>query len=496
MRRLLLIAFLAILCLCLSWVISCMIAGGGGDSDDDTADDDTGDDDTLEEASGYEWELNEDDFNDATGVETPEHWSFLFAINFKEDEVEVLENDFQVDLTVLEDLGLLPPVIEYQAVFAKADLTPAGQPGLRFTNKVLIQDGLLSIDAESQDLLGDSIGPSGAGWYACYIAEDLFGFIKGTVTDCGGNAPGTDSILVTASDGPFFTWAADGGFWALPSLSGKPAMINFDAGDCAGSDAEPVTDTIEDPNPKDPGETPPSDRFDDDPSTVVVDGGETDLSGNAGVNIPPASDDLNLDFESGTTGWEGPADCFMVIDTDYAALFPSGDEANYAFITTGGNGRKSCTVARSVTVPEGATRLVVSYDYVSQEYPEWINSAYNDMFTIILSGETSYLVHRTITDGAAPGAWIDYGQPLGNIAESADAQYNSNGSVFDGQITPDNINGEGEPPRGGNDDTKVYGRTAIYAVTPGFTITILITVADVADVIYDSAALIDYFRFQ
>jgi len=452
----------------------------------------------LEEETGFAWELGEEDFVDKNGIQTPDNWQFLFAVDLDKDQAELLEEDFDVDLSIIEDLGFELPEIEFQIVFAKADTTPSGEPGLRYANKVLIQDGKITMDSESLELLGSSVGPTGAGWYACYLALESFGYIKGTVKDCDGNAPAQDDILVAASDGPFFTFAATDGSWALPSLGGKPATISFDAGDCSGSDSEPVTDTEDDPNGKEPGTEPPSDDFTDEQSTDVVDGGETNL-GDEGNETPPAGDDLNLDFESGTTGWEGPADCFLAIPDDYATLFPEGDQANYAFITTGGNGRQSCTVTRTLMVPEGVSKLVVSYDYVSQEYAEWVNSAYNDMFTIILQGETSYLVNRTINDIAADGAWIDYGTAIGNIVDSADATYNPpgppDGLVFDGQINPDEINGE-DVPRGGNDDTKVYGRTAKYDVTPGATITIIITVADVADAIYDSAALIDYFAFE
>lgn len=450
--------------------------------------------DALEEATGYDWELNEDEFNEETGAETPEDWQFMFAVNLdKAETAELLDQEFSVDLSLLEELGLDFADVTQQVIMAKAATTPGGDVGLRYANKILFKNSKMVLDGESIEKLGASVGSSGAGWYVAYLSLNAVGFVKGTVTDCDGNVPDVDNILVLASDGPFFTFAANDGTWALPSRNGKPAAVNFDAGDCAGSSESPVTDPAEDPNGKDPGSEPSNDPLEDD--TNVIDDGETDLGGEDGVDPPPLGDEDNLDFETGDgSGWSSTGSCFGVYDGNYGDLFPGGSEQYYGFITSGGNNNASCTVTRTLTVPAGATKFVVSYNYISQEYIEWLNSAYNDIFTIIIQGETGYVVHRTINDVAFEGAWDDLGMPIGDIASSDDATYNDNGAIFDGQLAWGGS--DAETPRGEGDTAGSAGRVAEYAVEEGATITVLITVSDVADQIYDSAAVIDYVQFQ
>ncbi len=445
----------------------------------------------LEELTGFEWKLNEDEFEDLSGVDTPSNWRFLFAANLEDEETaELIDGDFDVDISVLEELGIDLGDIDNQVIMGRvAPAGDTGNNGLRYANKILIDGGKIKLDGESIEALGASVGSSGPGWYAAYLTLRGVGFVKGSVTDCDGSAPPANTVLVIASDGPFFTYAAGNGSWALPSIDGKPAAVNFDAGDCSGSSDAPVSD---EENPKDPGSEPPNDPLEDD--TNVVDDGETDL-GDEGIDPPPVGDVANLDFEYGTAGWESTGnDCFGVYDGDYGELFPGGDETKYGFITSGGNNRASCTVSRTVQVPAGASKLVVSYNYISQEYIEWLNSAYNDMGTVLIQGQTEYIVHRTINDVAFDDAWTNLGLAIGNIDTSADSNANDNPGIFDGQLNWGS--NDGDTPRGGSDDETDAGRVAEFAVNSGDTVTLLITVSDVGDTIYDSALVIDYFEFQ
>jgi len=462
----------------------------------------------LEEATGLDWELSEDDFEDDSGINTPDDWYFLFAVNLEEDEqLELMEQDFEADLSLLEDIIDLDE-IEYQIVFAHADALPNGDgSGLRYANKVLLKDGKIILDTESIEKLGNSIGPSGTGWYACYFSRYPVGYIKGEVTDCDGSAPPANSVLVTATDGPFFTFAAGNGSWALPSLDGKPAMVNFDAGDCAGADSAPVTDTEEEENEKDPGTEPPNDPFTED-DTNVVDAGETDLSDDQPAGGTEGSGD-RFEFDDSIGNWGNTGDCFTIINDDpdaYDLLFPAGSDAtgSFAYISTGSPtsvGLQACTVMRTFDV-SGYSKIRVSYDFISQEYEEWVGSAYNDIFTVLVQGETGYVVHRTIndTDNWDPLS-LEEGD-IGFIADSADAQYNpadpggqhSNGPyLLDGHLK-----WEGQSsPRGEDDTNNLIGAVAEYDLPAGATtITLLITISDVADAIYDSVAAIDYIEFE
>lgn len=465
----------------------------------------------LEEWTDYEWELGEGDFEDASGVDTPKNWRFLFAVDLQEQEhVDLIDEDFEVDISKLEDLGFDLGQIDWQVVFAKVGTTPNGDAGLRYANKVLVSDGVIKLDGENLEKLGASVGSSGTGWYACYVATEPVGFLTGEVTDCDGNAPSGEKVLVIATDGPFFTYAAANGSWALPSLNGKPAMVNFDAGDCAGSDTGPVTDPEEDPNDKDPGTEPPNDPFTSDDTNVIYTGMTdlTDPNQDPGPGQPGDAD--RFEFDDGEASWGNTGDCFAIYDDAdaYDFLFPGGQDAGkyFAYIATGSPtaaNLQSCTVTRTFQVPDGATEVAVAYDFISQEYEEWLGSAYNDIFTVLIQGETGYIIHRTI-NGEDYWDEIDAADAdIGFIADSADAQYNptsgspfSNGPyLYDGHLKWEGT--PGDSPRGmGDDPDEAYG-LAVYPLPDGVpTVTILITVSDVADAIYDTAAILDYIEFR
>jgi hypothetical protein len=454
----------------------------------------------LEDATGYDWELNEEEFEDLSGVNTPFGWDFVFAVNL-EDELaaDELEGDFSVDISILEELGLDLGDFDNQIIIGKAAAKgDTGKNGLRYANKILIDGGEIKLDTESIEALGASVGPSGAGWYAAYHASDAVGFVKGTVTDCDGNAPDVGKILVLASKGPFFTYAASNGSYALPSVDGKPAAVNFDAGDCTGNDSAPITD---EENPKDPDQSADNDPLEDD--TNVVDAGETDLGNDEDPDPGAPSEGYYYEFDAADNGWAATGDCFTkVSDADqYGELFPGGDdpESAFGFISSGSPtvaGLQSCTVTRTFVVPDDTETFVVSFDFISQEYSEWVGSPYNDIFTVIIQGEYDYAVNRTV-NGLNDWETLGLGGVFGTIADSADAQYNSGGNgayAFDGGLK---WLGEGDStPRGDGNNDDVSGYIAEYTVEPGATITVLITVSDVADAIYDSAGIIDYVGFE
>ena len=432
----------------------------------------------LEEATGMDFDLDGDEVN----VDTPDKWRFLFAVNLDETQAEQIDGDFSLDISLLQDLIDLDD-IEYQVVFARvADVE--GDKRLRFANKVKVDDNKIKLDSETNEKLGDSVGSSGAGWYACYFATEEFGFVNGEVVNCEGNK--VAGVLAVASDGPFFTLTADDGSWALPSLGGKPATTYFSEGDdCSGNSSDPVDD---EPNPKDPEETPDMDPFSDD--TDNTDAGEDEMD-DTGGDAPATGE--RFDFEDGDEDFVGTGNCWGVSSEAYDTLFPDGDEANYLYLTSGGNQNPSCTVSRTFTVPDGATELVVSYDFMSQEWEEWAFSAYNDMFTAIIQGAYDYVINRTVDNVALDDDWADVSLVCAGVDSSADATYNATTGVFDGHLkwgsSGDNT------PRGGSEDQSV-GQVASFPVEAGATITLLMTVSDVGDKIYDSAATIDWIEFR
>lgn len=440
----------------------------------------------LEAATGLDFVLKEGD----AGVDTPDGWVFLFGVNLDEEQSKLIDQDFEVDLSLIEDLINLDE-IEQMMAFAKKEALEGYGNRLRYANKLIVEEKTLKLDSAAIEALGDSIGSSGAGLYIVYFAEKQNGYISGVVKDCGGSTK--SGILATASDGPFFTFSADNGSWALPSLSGKPAGINFtDGEDCSGSTAGPSTEDGED-NPKDPDETPPIDELPD--GTDSTDTGDTDMGDTDDSPSEPTGDCISLDpadwaVTSNCGDWTGWS------DEDYGNLFPAGSDLDgdggYLFVTSSGSGNPSCTMTTTVNVPSGATGLKATYNFLSQEWEEWAGSAYNDIFTVIVQGAPDYLVNRTVNNTADALDWEDYGTAILGIDGSADATYNGTGAVYDGQLK----SGSGDEVRGEPEDDNV-GKSATVGLPDGFTtITVIVTTSDVGDQIYDSAGLVDALCFQ
>lgn len=447
----------------------------------------------LEEATGLDFVFDEED----TGVDTPDGWVFLFGVELDETQSELIDQDFSVPLDLLAELVDLDGIDEMIA-FTKVEALEGYGNRLRYANKLIIESGDLKLDSETIDKLGGSIGSSGAGLYVAYFAEAQNGYISGVVTDCTGSTK--EGIVAVASDGPFFTKTVDDGSWALPSLSGKSAEIKFsDADDpnCSGETADPATDTDPesedyDPNPKSEEDTPPGDNFDD--GTDNTDAGEDEMEDSGTDEQTTDGDCVSLD--TGSWSATGECDIFGTDGTAFDELFASGG-GSYLYVSSGGSGVASCTLSQTVAVPDGATVARARYNFLSQEWEEWAGSAYNDIFTIYIQGGPSPLVNRTVNNTASAGDWADIdpdsdAATVCEVATSDDAQFNGTGAIFDGQLLPED---EGEV-RGEPEDDNV-GTSATVPLPEGMTtVTILITVSDVGDTIYDSAGLVESLCFE
>jgi hypothetical protein len=433
-----------------------------------------------------------------TGVDTPKNWYFLAGFELTETQAMAFDQKFELPLDILETVGIDTGKIDQMVAFAKVESLEGYGNRLRYANKLIVQDKKLMLDTEAMDKLGESIGSSGAGTYVAYYAGKPNGFISGDVKDCDGN--GVADILATASDGPFFTRTVDGGSYALPTLTGKPAQINFSLGeDCAGSTSDPSTDTGEDTNPKtednpDLDETPPSDNFSD--GTDNVNPPETDMEDSGGDGA--VSGDC-IDLTVGT--WSFGSGCwaqgFGNSSDAYADLFPGGTYDSYMYVSSSGSGNSSCTLTTTVSVPSGMTQLEVGYNFASQEYEEWVGSAYNDIFTVIIQGAPDYSVNRTVNNIATDNDWQNIptaAETIADIASSDDATYNPTGAQYDGSLkSSDDAN---EDPRGNPADDNL-GKVSVVTLPDGMTtITVIVTVSDVGDAIYDSVGLIDHMCFK
>jgi len=439
--------------------------------------------------------VDENDLN----VDTPEGWDFLFALQLSANEAEALDEDWSVSLELLEQVVGDIEAGDNQIICAKeVDLEDFGYR-LQFSTKAIIDGDLFKVDPDTE-LLGGAAGGHGSGIYIFYHSEYSVGFITGTVEDCNGNAK--EGILVTATDSPFFTYTISGGKWAMPVWNvnttnpgdaGNSVEINFNDGDCSGTLA--IGTALGD-NGKVEMEPYAHETMGDNSDVIV-----SDPMAMSVITPEREPDPNNLDFETGdfsqwndvVTDSGGPYPCAQVLSDAYGTFFPNGSETYYALLSTGGSNRATVTLMRTVLVPENATTMEVSYDFISQEYAEWVGSGFNDIFSLKIKGAPDYVIYRTINNTAQENLWEGLSdataQGVGGIDGSSDASHNPSGKIYDGHIK---ANARG--PR----ITNYFGQVSDYDISTyqGQEITLIITISDVGDKIYDSAVLIDYIKFN
>jgi len=439
---------------------------------------------------------------DDVHVKTPKGWDFLFAMDLSQVEAAALDTDFSVASGLVKELGADTSALDNVLVFAKVEEIPGYGDRLRFATKGSFADESFHVD-RSAEVLGPVSGSLGEGLYAVYHARHRVGFITGEVSGCDGES--ASDALVTATGSPFFTRSRPNGQWGVPAVTvnthnaadaGVPVTIHFDDGDCTGDTS------VGTGGPKNPktGDMPYNEKETDD-GTTVIEIPEVDLGDDHGGWTPPsqAEDYAFIDFEDGLEGdmlYGEAIDCQVaegdptvgigVLDTAYATLFEAGQETRFLWMSTGGEQQPRASVKCHTIVPDTATTLEVAYNFVSQEYPEWVGSGYNDTFSVTLAGSPESLIHRTINNAAEDDLWIDAVDAvpdLGDIAYSADALYNGEGSRFDGMLRSDQT---------GPELGEALGISAFdISEFAGTEITIILTVNDVGDYIYDSGVAVD-----
>lgn len=176
----------------------------------------------------------------------------------------------------------------------------------------------------------------------------------------------------------------------------------------------------------------------------------------------------NYGFERGKIGWKSSGD-FRVI-SKLGTLDPT--ENNYMAIVGTGLGAVSdsnSSLYRSFPIPENMTRLSFDYDFVSEEPMEYVGSKYDDTLQIYvnytLDGQnfSKMVVQETVNSSA----WVYLGGNYFNGGD--DTTYHTTWKTYSIDLTPEMINAG--------------------------SIEVLVKVWDQGDSIYDSAVLVDNFRF-
>lgn len=420
---------------------------------------------------------------DCLGVDTPSALKFVAGVALKQDTSGTdYAGDFAFPLPERVQGVSLPRVPEGTTLIVAKVSEFQDRRVLRLVNVATVRtdpDTGARVLSTLTDLAAENMSGAmridGPGLFGVFMAREPLAFVSGRVT-LGGE--GVAEALVTATEAPFMTFSDADGAYTIASLRGEAGFVGYDLESGATGQAFLPVESASAVNPKtgEPAETP----------AVEAPVAEIDALNLVGVEIrltpveiepPPApADNPNLDFEDGTLSpWEAAGDV-AVLDTDYGKHFAGAAERRFAFISSGAGsveGSRSALV-RTFEVPAGASKLHLRYSFVSQEYPAWLESSFNDLFVVYRAGETRFLVSESVQSNAE--AWEDHFAPLGNV-DASEAEVGDVYHRFGGRL-------------GQREASLDVGACA------GGQVRLVFAVTDIGDRIYDSAALIDAVWFE
>jgi len=225
----------------------------------------------------------------------------------------------------------------------------AGQTMFKMVDTAIVQNGIIV----SQDPAFP--GVTGSGSYCFLWAQDV-GWVEGQVTNINSGIAVPEAV-VTISGGYWLDIADASGYYSLPAWAGNFIVNAFD--DQTGDFGEKQ------------GFMP------NDGATVLI---NVEIGESSG---PTQSTLINGDFEDGLTGWvlSGAGE---VVDS-FGPILPY--EGSYMALISSGSGAvggSSSALEQSFTVPECTNKLTIHYNFISEEYPEYVGSVFNDVMRATL----------------------------------------------------------------------------------------------------------------
>lgn len=198
-----------------------------------------------------------------------------------------------------------------------------------------------------------------------------------------------------------------------------------------------------------------------------------------GANDVYYPDDLiNGDFEYGKIdGWTKDGDGRVI--SKLGTVNPT--QPNFMGIISTGLGYTEATgsIYQTFTVRENQTTIKVKWNFLSEEFLEYINSSYQDYFQIIIrksDGTEDVLYSKTIDAIAADFGAQKFNGDEGEIPQPGNLVYVSPGIVFD---------------RGDVYMTDWQTITFDVSAYQGKRVTLILAAGDVGDSIYDTAIILD-----
>ncbi|HRI26921.1 MAG TPA: choice-of-anchor L domain-containing protein [Chitinophagales bacterium] len=183
-----------------------------------------------------------------------------------------------------------------------------------------------------------------------------------------------------------------------------------------------------------------------------------------------ATELVNGNFEKGLLGWTKSGDGRAI--SQLGSLDAS--EGSYMGIISTGLGYTTETgrISQSFTVPNNATELSFRWNFMSEEFLEYINSSYQDWFEVIIV--TKEFGEHVVTSKSIDGVAAEYGAAYPDIP----------GNLIG--VSPDVVFDQGDVYMTGWETT-----TFDISSYKGKCVTLVLRCSDVGDSIYDTAVLLD-----
>ena len=277
------------------------------------------------------------------GTPTPPNTTFLGGASI--DMGETVLND-NADISMPAPEGTPDGTEVYLAKVTEY----AGQNMFQLVDTAVVQNGIMT----SQDPAFPGVLTTG--YYCFFWWTQGAGWIEGQVTNINSGMAIPEAV-VTLSGGYWLDIADTNGNYSLPSWAGNFVVNAFDrlTGD-----------------------------YGEKQGFMPSGGASIAINVEIGENSGPTQSALtNGGFEDGLTGWvlSGAGD---VVDS-FGQISPY--EGNYMAMISSGEGalgEASSALEQTFTVPEGLNKLTIHYNFVSEEYPEYVGSQYNDVMQITL----------------------------------------------------------------------------------------------------------------
>jgi hypothetical protein len=277
------------------------------------------------------------------GAPTPPNTTFLGGATV---DIGANKLDDNADISIPAPAGVLDGAVVYLVKVVEY----ASQNVFYMVDTAIVQNGIIT----SQDPAFPGITTTGS--YVFLLWSTGAGWVEGQVSNVNTGSSIPDAV-VTLSGGYWLDIADANGFYSLPAWAGNFVVNAFD--DSTGDFGEKQ------------GFMPYGG------ATVIANVEIGESSGETQTTL------INGNFEDGLTGWSlsGAGD----VIGSFGPIFPY--EGNYMAMISSGDGaigESSSSLEQTFTVPTGAKELSLHYNFISEEYPEYVGSSFNDVMNVTL----------------------------------------------------------------------------------------------------------------